>query len=572
MAHHQPSNTAAPLSELVLSSTASASPLPTLSLHHPLTGALVYSFRAPVANSNIATTGGAPGSARSKGKDAQDEGQSLDGRRTLALVEGANGMGGFIAGLGGKDGRAGLNVWNFTRETTQHRLIPPVRLSTMTVSRDGLYMAGGTPDGRVFLWEVSSGNLLVTVDAHYRAVSALEFSDDGAALVSASEDAGVCVWAIGRLLAATPMNPPAPFATLSDHTLAVTDVRVGLGTFPHCRVMTASMDSTVKIWDISTSPASLLSTFAFPHPVTHIAWDSLERFFFAAGPSSSPSSSTSAASSSSAPTDPAPAAAAPCGSRVVRVNLYRKRRDEFGIEVAEPVGGGGRGEVERVAAGAESGREGEVYEIADTITALHLSPYSPTLLVGTSTTQTHVLSLPSLLPSRILVPPPSSTSPGPITFLSTLLRPSELGASSSGSSSAAAAGPTDLPQRAIMPQGMGRTVVPPSERERGGPNARTVDVRLGAARDVADLLSPAVGLSPFALSLAGVGAGAGAGVGVGAGAGADALDRERRRAGELEREVEALKRQLGRAVGQSERVWSRAVEGALNGRGGGEAR
>lgn len=115
MAHHQPSNTAAPLSELVLSSTASASPLPTLSLHHPLTGALVYSFRAPVANSNIATTGGAPGSARSKGKDAQDEGQSLDGRRTLALVEGANGMGGFIAGLGGKDGRAGLNVWNFTR-------------------------------------------------------------------------------------------------------------------------------------------------------------------------------------------------------------------------------------------------------------------------------------------------------------------------------------------------------------------------------------------------------------------------------------------------------------------------
>lgn len=280
----------------------------------------------------------------------------------------------------------------------------------------------------------------------------------------------------------------------------------------------------------------------------------------------------------------------------MRVNLYRKRRDEFGIEVAEPVGGGGRGEVERVAAGAESGREGEVYEIAcvgpvvslrlsraasltrcpvpcsDTITALHLSPYSPTLLVGTSTTQTHVLSLPSLLPSRILVPPPSSTSPGPITFLSTLLRPSELGASSSGSSSAAAAGPTDLPQRAIMPQGMGRTVVPPSERERGGPNARTVDVRLGAARDVADLLSPAAGLSPFALSLAGVGAGAGAGVGVGAGAGADALDRERRRAGELEREVEALKRQLGRAVGQSERVWSRAVEGALNGRGGGEAR
>ncbi|BGP43334.1 Pre-rRNA-processing protein ipi3 [Rhodotorula kratochvilovae] len=523
--------TGAPLSELVLSSTAAASPLPTLALHNPVTGALVYSFRAPVAAAGITTTGGR------SAKDQEDR-PSLDNRRTLAVVEGANGAGGFVAGLGGKDGRAALNVWNFTRETTQHRLIPPVRLSTMTVSRDGLYMAGGTPDGRIFLWEMSSGNLLVTVDAHYRSVSALEFSDDGAALVSGSEDAGVGVWSIGRLLAATPMNPPAPFATLSDHTLAITDVRVGLGTFPHCRVMTASMDSTVKIWDLSTSPASLLSTFSFPHPVSHIAWDTLERFFFAAGPSV-PSTSSSA---------PAPSEPAPSGSRVVRVNLYRKRRDEFGIEVSEPVGGGGRGEIERVGEG--SGKEGEVYEIPETITALHLSAHSPTLLLGTSLTAVHVLSLPSLLPSRILTPPPSSTSPGPLTFLTTLLRPSELGASAAG---AAASGASDLPAWSIMPQGMGRTVVPPSERERGGKAGRTVDIRIGAAEDVAALLQPARGLAPRTLPAPG-----GAG-----GAGAEALERERRRADELEREVELLKRQLGRAVGQNEVVWKRAVEGAL---------
>lgn len=103
------------------------------------------------------------------------------------------------------------------QETTQHRLIPPVRLSTIALSRDGVYMAGGTPDGRILLWEVrpkeslasveekltprpqvSSGTLLVTVDAHYRSISALAFSDDGAALVSGSEDAGVSVWSVGR--------------------------------------------------------------------------------------------------------------------------------------------------------------------------------------------------------------------------------------------------------------------------------------------------------------------------------------------------------------------------------------
>lgn len=50
-----------------------------------------------------------------------------------------------------------------------------------------------------------------------------------------------------RLLNASPMNPPAPFATLSDHTLPVTDICIGLGPFPQCRILTASLDSTVKV-------------------------------------------------------------------------------------------------------------------------------------------------------------------------------------------------------------------------------------------------------------------------------------------------------------------------------------
>ncbi|GAA5907699.1 hypothetical protein JCM6882_008951 [Rhodosporidiobolus microsporus] len=545
----------APLSELVLSSTHSASPLPTISLHNPTTGALVYSFRSPVASTS---TSAALSSTRGK---QQEEGEaSLRDRRTFAVVEGGRGVGGVLLGLGGKDGRAGVNVWNFTRETTQHRLIPPVRLSTMATSKDGAYMAGGTPDGRLFLWEISSGSLLITVDAHYRAVSALAFSDDGAALVSGSEDATVSVWSIGRLLNSTPMNPPTPFATLSDHTLPVTDLAVGVGAFPKCRVITASLDSTVKIWDISTSPPSLLSTFSFPTPISHVALDPLERFFFAAGPSPSASSSTA---SSAAPAEPAAAS-----SRVIRVNLYQKKTDEFGIESVEQVGGLGRGEVERV--GQNLG-EGEVYEIPETITALTLSSHSPALLLGTSTTSIHILSLPSLLPSRIIPPPPSSTSPGPITFLTSLLRPPEL-----GSSAATAGGAPAVCERQIMPQGMGRTVLNPGERERGGKGGRVVEMRIGAAGaglDLDALISPATGLSslPSASSLFGrsgaaASAGsAGAGGGGAAAAAQEALERERRKAQELEREVEVLRRQLGRANAVNEGMWKRVVEGTLGG-------
>ena len=217
---------------------------------------------------------------------------------------------------------------------------------------------------------------MLTIDAHYRPISVLEFSHDDSALVSGGEDAGVSVWSIGRLvfplipflrllrvcilhrlMNATPMDPPTPFATLTDHTLPITAIAVGLGTFPKCRILTASSDATVKviskslatrsryspspiqIWDFSTSTPTLLSTFSFPSPVSHIAWDPLERFFFAAGPvpPTAPGNEGSAENGKKFG-----------GSRVMRVDLFKRRRDEMGYEMTEAVGGGGRGEIDTV--------------------------------------------------------------------------------------------------------------------------------------------------------------------------------------------------------------------------------
>lgn len=51
--------------------------------------------------------------------------------------------------------------------------------------------------------QLSTGTLLLTIDAHYRSVSVLEFSHDDAALISGAEDAGVSVWNVGRCVEAT---------------------------------------------------------------------------------------------------------------------------------------------------------------------------------------------------------------------------------------------------------------------------------------------------------------------------------------------------------------------------------
>jgi pre-rRNA-processing protein IPI3 len=124
-----------------------------------------------------------------------------------------------------------------------------------------------------------------------------------------------------------PFELPASYCSFTAHTLTITDIIVGLGPFPLCRIMSSSLDSSVKVgdqakfprrkllnwlqvWDLKSK--SILSTFAFPSPITTIAWDRTERVFFAASPKGS----------------------------VHRVNLFRKRQDRMQVFAMEALGGG----------------------------------------------------------------------------------------------------------------------------------------------------------------------------------------------------------------------------------------
>lgn len=88
------------LTELLLSSTAATSPLPTTQLHSLTTGSLVFSFKSPHASTTTTIE-----------KDLSVVGH----RKTMGYVESGNGCGGIVLGLGGKEGRAGINVWGFQK-------------------------------------------------------------------------------------------------------------------------------------------------------------------------------------------------------------------------------------------------------------------------------------------------------------------------------------------------------------------------------------------------------------------------------------------------------------------------
>ena len=99
------------MSELLLSATLSTCALPTTSLHSIQTGSLLFSFKSP--NASTSSTASNPNQAAAENAANALHGMGL--RKSMGFVEGRDGTGGAIIGLGGKEGRAGINVWGFQK-------------------------------------------------------------------------------------------------------------------------------------------------------------------------------------------------------------------------------------------------------------------------------------------------------------------------------------------------------------------------------------------------------------------------------------------------------------------------
>ncbi|KAG1781058.1 WD40-repeat-containing domain protein [Suillus placidus] len=316
--------------------------------------------------------------------------QSSSAPHCTSFVETRDGQGGFI--LAAQQDKSILNVYNFQKDQLAFKIVLPERLSCIALDNAGSFCAGGTAQGRIYLWEVASGILYNSWDAHYRHINVLKFTHDGAALISGSDDSGVSVWSVARLVDDDTQNElPTPYCTLSDHTLPVKDIVCGLGAFPTCRVLTASLDHSVKLWDLSSQ--SLLTTFHFPKPILSAVWDITERLFFAASPDGS----------------------------IYQVNLFRQRTEKHAGQTIEAVGGAGVSDIIRIA-NEDSNSRKRLISVDQPITVLTISLTSSLLLVGTATGFIHIYDIASHQLLRTI-----STHKGmSISYLTTMLKPPDL--------------------------------------------------------------------------------------------------------------------------------------------------
>ncbi|XP_077496503.1 WD repeat-containing protein 18 [Amblyomma americanum] len=169
-----------------------------------------------------------------------------------------------------------LRVWSLQRrDQVQKQMVCPGVVSALATSPDGLHCVAGIGE-KIYLWQVSSGDLLAVLSCHFNTITCLRFVDDGGLFVSASTDGQVLVWDLAEAANSTTQSPAEPVHTWSQHSYNVTDVHLGVG---RSRCYTCSADQTCRVFSLDRG--ELLATVVLDAALTAIVTDPAEDHIFA---------------------------------------------------------------------------------------------------------------------------------------------------------------------------------------------------------------------------------------------------------------------------------------------------
>jgi len=131
----------------------------------------------------------------------------------------------------------------------------------MAFTGDAALCFGGAVSGSVYVWQMGTGCLLRCWPAHFREVTQILISQDESFVVTASADASVHVYNLADIFAE---QTPRPFHSWSGHALAVTSLAQLPGTGVQQTIVSASLDRSVRLWDVGSGKAISARTLSEP--------------------------------------------------------------------------------------------------------------------------------------------------------------------------------------------------------------------------------------------------------------------------------------------------------------------
>ncbi|XP_076806889.1 WD repeat-containing protein 18-like [Clavelina lepadiformis] len=177
--------------------------------------------------------------------------------------------------------KAVLNVFEMNRRVQQPlKVAVPGVPNYLTSSPSGDYLAAAIGE-KVFLWDVTDGDLLAILFRHYLDVTSLSFTSDSGFLISSGKDGMVAVWDVADMINTDHVQQKQPFLCWTGHSLAVNCITCSTAGFGNSRIYTGSSDKTVKIYDIFLG--SMLRSLVFDFEATAMCVDHAESMLFVGG-------------------------------------------------------------------------------------------------------------------------------------------------------------------------------------------------------------------------------------------------------------------------------------------------
>lgn len=190
-----------------------------------------------------------------------------------------------------KSTTAGIQIWNWRNGSNRSaaKCLLSEKITCWSHGPDSIWLAGGSPSGTIYIWEIATGVMVRRIEAgHYKGVSAMATTTDGAYLITGGDDRMVNIWLWSDLVSLPSVSSlttgiadaqPSAVCTLSDHAGKITSIFVGAGGI-NGRIVTSSDDRTCKLWDLPSK--SLLRSFVFPSAIVSCAMDASQSYLVAA--------------------------------------------------------------------------------------------------------------------------------------------------------------------------------------------------------------------------------------------------------------------------------------------------
>jgi hypothetical protein len=138
--------------------------------------------------------------------------------------------------------------WYYVKRLRLEGLSPlrhPTPVQSAVFSPDGRWIASGSLDGKITVWDAISGREQFAFPAHESMVWSVAFSPDGRRLATASQDGKVKVWGFDPLRTE---GEKSPLHTLTGHQGSVPSVAFS----PDGQCLASAGWDAVRVWDVAT--------------------------------------------------------------------------------------------------------------------------------------------------------------------------------------------------------------------------------------------------------------------------------------------------------------------------------